>query len=85
MTVALFVRRGSFVQYYNFWTDSVNLRGLWRRTSLEQYRTAEPEWETVLDIDKLGQAEGESWVWKGYDVLGPSAAHHLPLIAIFLS
>ena len=44
--------------YYNFWRDADHERGLWRRTTLESYRTAEPDWETVLDIDALNEAEG---------------------------
>ena len=28
--------------YYNFWRDAKNPRGLWRRTTLEEYRKAEP-------------------------------------------
>ena len=59
--------------YYNFWKDADHERGLWRRTTLESYRTAEPEWETVLDLDALGAAEGENWVWHGATVLRRSA------------
>src|SRR5262245_31327165 len=55
--------------YYNFWRDEKNIRGLWRRTTLEEFKKAEPAWETVLDLDKLAAAEKENWVWKGYDVL----------------
>ena len=40
--------------YYNFWKDAEHPRGLWRRTTLAEYRKAEPEWETVLDLDALG-------------------------------
>ena len=29
--------------YYNFWRDAKNPRGLWRRTTLEEYRKAKPE------------------------------------------
>ena len=58
--------------YYNFWRDSENLRGLWRRTTLEEYRKAEPAWETVLDLDELAAAEKENWVWKGAACLEPS-------------
>jgi prolyl oligopeptidase len=57
--------------YYNFWRDAQHVRGIWRRTSPEQYRLPEPEWETVLDLDALGAAEDESWVWKGATVLRP--------------
>ena len=56
---------------YNFWRDAEHERGLWRRTTLEQYRTDDPEWETLLDLDALSAAEGESWVWHGAQVLRP--------------
>ena len=58
--------------YYNFWRDDQHVRGLLRRTSLEQFKKAAPEWETVLDIDELAKTEKENWVWKGYSVLYPS-------------
>jgi prolyl oligopeptidase len=58
--------------YYNFWRDEKNVRGLWRRTSLEEYKKPAPKWETVLDLDALGKDENENWVWKGYTVLRPS-------------
>lgn len=57
--------------YYNFWTDAAHQRGLWRRTTLEEYRTPQPAWQTVLDIDALNEAEGEDWVWHGASVLRP--------------
>ncbi|MBM3984902.1 MAG: S9 family peptidase [Planctomycetes bacterium] len=57
--------------YYNLWTDAQNPRGLWRRTTPAEYEQAQPQWETVLDIDALGKAEGKSWVWHGADVLEP--------------
>ena len=50
---------------YNFWTDAAHPRGLWRRTTLADYRSARPAWETVIDVDALGRAEGASWVWGG--------------------
>jgi len=55
--------------WYNFWTDAEHPRGIWRRTTPESYRSAEPEWELVLDIDALGKKEGQSWVWKGNTLL----------------
>ena len=58
--------------YYNFWRDQKNVRGLWRRTTLSDYKKAQPEWETVLDLDRLAELEKENWVWKGYDSLYPS-------------
>lgn len=58
--------------YYNFWKDASHVRGLWRRTTLAQYRTANPDWETVLDIDALAEAEGVNWVWHGAAALRPA-------------
>ena len=57
--------------YYNLWKDKTNERGLWRRTTLAEYRKASPAWETVIDLDALGKAEGENWVWHGADCLKP--------------
>lgn len=57
--------------YYNFWRDAKNRRGLWRRTTLEEYRKPEPKWETVLDLDELGKKENENWVYKGASFLKP--------------
>ena len=39
---------------YNFWQDDKSPRGLWRRTTLDEYRKKEPAWETVIDIGKVG-------------------------------
>lgn len=57
--------------YYNFWVDAAHPRGLWRRTTLAEYRKAQPAWETVLDIDALNAQEHENWVWHGADCLYP--------------
>src|SRR3546814_11176024 len=43
--------------YYNFWKDAQPERGLWRRTTLDEYRKAEPKWETIIDLDALNKAE----------------------------
>ncbi len=56
----------------NFWQDAAHVRGLWRRTTLDSYRTAEPVWETVLDFDALAKAEGKNWVYKGATCLAPA-------------
>lgn len=56
---------------YNFWQDEKNERGLWRRTTLDQYRQASPQWEVLLDIDRLCRDEGEQWVFKGASGLYP--------------
>ena len=71
-------RRGD--QLYNFWRDAANPRGLWRRTTLDSYRTETPDWDVVLDLDELARAEGENWVWAGADVIEPD--HTLALISL---
>jgi len=55
----------------NFWQDATNPKGIWRRTTLESYRSADTQWQTLLDIDALARAEGRDWVWKGADCLAP--------------
>lgn len=55
----------------NFWQDAANPKGVWRRTTLDSYRTAQPLWETLLDIDALAKAEGRDWVFKGANCLAP--------------
>ena len=62
-------KRGDFV--YNFWKDADHERGLWRRTTLDSYQTDAPEWDTILDLDALGEKEGENWVYKGVTCLYP--------------
>lgn len=57
--------------YYNFWKDAQHERGIWRRTTLSEYRKPNPKWETVLDLDALNEAEGTKWVWHGADCLRP--------------
>ncbi len=60
---------------YNFWQDAEHVRGVWRRTTLESYRTPAPVWETLLDLDALASSEGESWVWKGSTCLAYDERH----------
>ena len=55
----------------NFWQDATHVRGVWRRTTIDSYRTDAPEWETILDIDALSEAEGKNWVYKGASCLPP--------------
>ena len=61
--------RGQLVT--NFWQDRDHERGIWRLTDLASFRLAEPKWETLLDLDALGKAEGVPWVFKGADCLAP--------------
>ena len=68
-------RRGEYL--YNFWRDAANPRGLWRRTTLDSYRTDSPEWEVLIDIDELGRADDEKWVWAGANVIEPELTRAL--------
>lgn len=66
--------------YYNFWRDKEHVRGIWRRTSLDEYRKAKPSWEIILDLDALAEAESENWVWDGASILKPD--YDLALIGL---
>ncbi|HEX3429843.1 MAG TPA: prolyl oligopeptidase family serine peptidase [Rhizomicrobium sp.] len=57
---------------YNFWQDADHVRGLWRRTSLADYKTADPHWQSVLDLDALATQEKANWFYKGADCVEPS-------------
>jgi len=61
---------------YNFWRDSQNPKGIWRKTTLASYQTADVEWTIVLDLDELAKKEEVSWVWKGYTPLPRSRDDH---------
>jgi prolyl oligopeptidase len=55
----------------NYWQDPDHVRGLWRRTTMASYRTADPKWETILDVDALAREEKANWVWEGSNCLAP--------------
>ena len=56
----------------NFWQDAKNPKGVLRRTTLASYRTDNPVWEVLLDIDALAKAEGKEWVYQGMTCLPPA-------------
>ncbi|HEX6706603.1 MAG TPA: prolyl oligopeptidase family serine peptidase [Albitalea sp.] len=72
-------RRGDHL--YNLWQDETHKRGLWRRTTLAEYRKPAPAWDVLLDLDALARTEGENWVWGGAQCLGPSYRHCLLLLS----
>ncbi len=55
----------------DFWQDKEHVRGIWRATSLETYRSGQPAWRTLLDVDALSKAENANWVFKGATCLKP--------------
>jgi prolyl oligopeptidase len=66
-------RRGALV--YNIWKDANNPRGIWRRTTLDEFRRPEPKWDVLLDVDKLAAAENEDWLLSSVRTLPGSLAH----------
>ena len=56
---------------YNFWQDADHVRGIWRHTTLDDYRTPAPHWTTALDVDALARKENANWVFKGANCLEP--------------
>ena len=66
---------------YNFWQDTASVRGIWRRTPLEDYQQPDPAWENLLDLDALASLEKENWVYQGNRCLPPRYTRCL----IFLS
>ena len=60
-------RRGPLV--FNFWKDAAHPRGLWRASSLDSFRSEEPQWDVLLDLDVLAATEGEDWIWNGAETL----------------
>lgn len=60
---------------YNFWRDGDHPQGVWRRTTWTSYRSESPEWEVIIDLDKLSADEGQRWVWHGARCLRPTYEH----------
>lgn len=58
-------------ELFNFWQDEKHVRGLWRKTTIESYKSGHPHWEVILDLDALAKKENENWVWKGASELPP--------------
>jgi len=56
---------------YNMWRDAEHERGIERRTSLKDFLTPDPKWETVLDYDALAKSDKQSWVGHGLNCLSP--------------
>ena len=55
--------------YFNFWKDQHHPKGIWRKTTEDEYKKDKPSWTTVLDVDALAEKDGISWVYKGSSLL----------------
>ncbi|MCO8122950.1 prolyl oligopeptidase family serine peptidase [Stieleria sp. TO1_6] len=62
-------KRGEY--YYNFWRNGEHPRGVWRRTTMDEYRKEDPKWDIILDLDQVAKDENENWVWGGVSMLRP--------------
>jgi prolyl oligopeptidase len=58
----------------NFWQDAGHAQGIWRATSVDDYRKPAPAWQTLLDLDALSKAEHHTWVFKGDTCYQPDDA-----------
>ncbi len=56
---------------FNFWQDVQHVQGILRRTTINDYLTAAPHWQTLLDYDALSKQDGQKWVSHGLVCLYP--------------
>ncbi|HZU89407.1 MAG TPA: prolyl oligopeptidase family serine peptidase [Stellaceae bacterium] len=75
----LIARRGARV--FNFWKDAAHPRGLWRATTLDDFRNEAPHWHILLDLDALAAREGEDWTWSGATTLPGSHDRALVMLS----
>ncbi len=68
-------------EVYNFWRDADHVRGIWRKSTLADYREPLPQWSTVLDLDALAQAQNANWFWKGANCLRPAERRCLLMLS----
>jgi len=55
----------------DFWQDAEHVRGIWRTTTVDSYRTGTPQLRTILDLDALAKTEKANWVWHSPRCLPP--------------
>jgi len=66
---------------YNFWQDKQHPRGIYRKTTLKQFKTANPKWQTVLDMDEYSNQQEKNYDYHGMTCLQPKGVDCL----VFLS
>ncbi|WP_373975390.1 prolyl oligopeptidase family serine peptidase [Chitinibacter sp. SCUT-21] len=52
---------------YNFFQNQQHPRGVYRSTTLDSYRQAATEWQVLLDLDALAEAEQVDWYLSGVE------------------
>lgn len=50
---------------YNFYNNTRNPHGIWRRTTLESYRLPYPRWQVLFNFDDLAKKEQRKWAMAG--------------------
>jgi prolyl oligopeptidase len=51
---------------YNWYRDSSNPNGVWRSTTLDEYRKDQrPSWRVLFRVDAFNNEEKANWVWGG--------------------
>ncbi|AJX34832.1 prolyl oligopeptidase family serine peptidase [Burkholderia oklahomensis] len=66
---------------YDVWQDERHPKGLWRRTSWASWRSGRPEWQTLIDLDALGEAEDVQWVFDDQLILEPDGDRALIVLS----
>ena len=56
---------------YTLKKDADHPRGVYKRTSLSDFKSSNDKWETVLDIDAMSEKDNIKWVFHGMDCLKP--------------
>ena len=56
---------------YNFWQDEKHPRGIYRKTTIKQFKKSKPKWYTVLDMDEYSLLKGENYDFHGLSCLPP--------------
>ena len=56
---------------YNQWRDAQHVHGILRKTTLADYLSANPHWQTVIDYDALAAQDKTSWVARNVSCLRP--------------
>lgn len=66
---------------YHVLVDADHPRGLWRRMAWSDWRAGANQWETLLDIDALGEKEELEWQLATYHMLHPDGDRALILLS----
>ena len=67
---------------YNFWQDEKHPRGIYRKTTIKQFKKASPKWFTVLDMDEYSQSKGENYDFHGLSCLPPDGNDCLVFLSL---